>query len=72
MLKFSLNLLVFFILLGCSGEKQGKTELQESSKTESIESVYADALGSGPYAPYDSSELKIRQFSGPDLTVPPP
>ena len=71
MLKFSLNLLVFFILLGCSGEKQGQEGLQKASKAESIESVYPDSSVSFPHAPYDSAELIFRQFSGPELTPSP-
>lgn len=65
MMKIFLNLFVFFvfILLGCD-EKQGQ-------KAQGIESVYTDSSFSRPYAPYDSSELDILQFSGPDLTPSP-
>ena len=71
MLKYSLNLFVVFVLFGCGCENQGKEKSQEGSEIETIESLYTDSPAKGNYDAYDSSELKITQFAGPDLTPSP-
>jgi putative heme-binding domain-containing protein len=66
MLKYSLNLIAFLILLGCSGKQE-----QENSKTESIEKVYAAFTPGASPTPQDSAALLITPFAGPELTPSP-